>query len=186
MEVLTLMLLHMFSLTHFTIIANAFIQTQITFDSHVSLTQDNSIIPEDNLRFSPTDVYPLPNTAAALKARPTTVYRPRSLEALRNARTRSMRYQESPVEPIEWDIKEVLGPDIEDRHTLAQLARMSGNAYALPGRPNWYEVDQAWNQVCISNFNFKEFTDYSFYKELPLRLGRYCGWFQRSRFPLRR
>ncbi|KAG6910289.1 hypothetical protein DXG01_011686 [Tephrocybe rancida] len=39
----------------------------------------------------------------------------------------------------------VLGPDVEDRHTLSQLARMSGNAYALPGQKNWYEVDMAWN-----------------------------------------
>ncbi|EKM82470.1 hypothetical protein AGABI1DRAFT_34300 [Agaricus bisporus var. burnettii JB137-S8] len=75
-----------------------------------------------------------------------TVYRPRSLETLHNARRQSMRYGESPVEPLEWDVKEVLGPDVENRHTLAQLARMSGNAYALPGLPNWYEVDQAWNQ----------------------------------------
>jgi len=41
----------------------------------------------------------------------------------------------------------VEGPDVGDLHTLAQLARMSANAYALPGQKNWYEVDQAWNTV---------------------------------------
>jgi len=30
-------------------------------------------------------------------------------------------------------------------HTLSQLARMTGNAYAQPGKSNWYEVDPAWN-----------------------------------------
>jgi lipase ATG15 len=61
-----------------------------------------------------------------------------------------MYLQECLTEPLEWDVHEVPGPDIEDRHTLAQLARMSGNAYALPGRSNWYEVDQAWNQVSVN------------------------------------
>ncbi|KAF5387003.1 hypothetical protein D9615_001572 [Tricholomella constricta] len=59
------------------------------------------------------------------------------------ARLRSLHERESEI--VEWDQVEVLGPDVEDRHTLAQLARMAGNAYALPGRKNWYEVDQAWN-----------------------------------------
>ncbi len=45
---------------------------------------------------------------------------------------RSMRYSES--ESVEWNPVEVLGPAVQDIHTLAQLARMSGNAYALPGR----------------------------------------------------
>ncbi|THH07288.1 hypothetical protein EW145_g3473 [Phellinidium pouzarii] len=46
---------------------------------------------------------------------------------------------------IEWDQVEVEGPDVEDRHTLQQLAMMSGNAYALPGQKNWYDLDEAWN-----------------------------------------
>ncbi|KAG5642884.1 hypothetical protein DXG03_001926 [Asterophora parasitica] len=78
-----------------------------------------------------------------LKARPTTVYQPRSLDALHNARLRSLYERES--EKVEWDRVEVLSPDVEDKHTLSQLARMAGNAYALPGRKNWYEVDPAWN-----------------------------------------
>jgi lipase ATG15 len=58
-----------------------------------------------------------------------------------------LHYQES--ERVEWDRIETLGPDVEDRHTLAQLARMSGNAYAIPGQKNWYDVDGAWNTVCF-------------------------------------
>lgn len=83
----------------------------------------------------------------SLQAIPTTVYRPRDSAAFQRARLRSLRSQES--EPIEWEEVQLLAPDIEDRHTLSQLARMTGNAYALPGRPNWYEVDPAWNTVCL-------------------------------------
>ncbi|KAG5653710.1 hypothetical protein H0H81_011290 [Sphagnurus paluster] len=72
-----------------------------------------------------------------------TVYRPRSLAALHHARLRSLHQAESEI--VEWDRFEVPGPDVEDRHTLAQLARMAGNAYALNPRGNWYEVDKAWN-----------------------------------------
>ncbi|THU82596.1 alpha/beta-hydrolase [Dendrothele bispora CBS 962.96] len=78
-----------------------------------------------------------------LRARPTSVYRPRSYEALNHARQRSLHDRECYA--LEWDLIETLGPDIEDLHTLAQLARMSGNAYALPGMKRWYEMDPSWN-----------------------------------------
>lgn len=90
---------------------------------------------------SPSTISP----TLTLQARPTTVYRPRSLAALHQARLRSLRFGES--EKVEWDRVEVLGPDIENKHTVSQLARMTGNAYALPGQKNWYEVDLAWNTV---------------------------------------
>jgi len=74
----------------------------------------------------------IPVPSWTLNAVPTTVYRPRYLHDLHN---------------IPWDPIDVLGPDIEDKHTLSQLARISGNAYALPGQKNWYDVDSAWNIV---------------------------------------
>lgn len=77
----------------------------------------------------------LPDTPVpswTLKAVPTTIYRPKYMQDLHHT---------------PWDPIEVLGPDIEDRHTLSQLARMSGNAYALPGQKNWYDLDSAWNIV---------------------------------------
>jgi len=40
---------------------------------------------------------------------------------------------------------EIEGPDIEDRLTLLELAKMTGNAYALPGHSNWYDLDDMWN-----------------------------------------
>ncbi|KAI9466174.1 alpha/beta-hydrolase [Lactarius psammicola] len=85
---------------------------------------------------TPASFHPIPSLpdtlvpSWTLKAVPTTVYRPRSQEYLKH-----------PA----WEPVEILGPDIQDRHTLSQLARISGNAYALPGQKNWYDVDSAWN-----------------------------------------
>lgn len=142
------MLFGLLYLAHIILCADALVSQQITFSSHIGFAPNKAIDQQRNLRFFPSDVDRLPRIGATLKSRPTTIYRPRSLDALHNTRTRSLRYAESPTEPLEWDVKEVPGPDVEDRHTLAQLARMSGNAYAMPGRPNWYEIDQTWNQVC--------------------------------------
>jgi lipase ATG15 len=120
----------------------------LSFNSQATLSQQdnthdrsNSIV-EFAAGFS-SDLSP----SVTVKAKPTTVYRPRSVGALHRARLRSLHYQES--ERVEWDRIETLGPDVEDRHTLAQLARMSGNAYAIPGQKNWYDVDGAWNTVCL-------------------------------------
>ncbi|KAF8350464.1 alpha/beta-hydrolase [Amanita rubescens] len=103
---------------------------QIVFQNYHQLSDESHI---------PAQVDPL-----TIQAKPTTVYRPRSLEAHHNARFRSLHHAQS--EPVEWDAVQTLGPDIEHKHTLVQLARMAGNAYALPGQRNWYDVDEAWNR----------------------------------------
>ncbi|KAJ4488091.1 alpha/beta-hydrolase [Lentinula aciculospora] len=90
-----------------------------------------------------------------LKTRPTAVYRPSSLDAFhegmritqhrRRDRTQTAE-QKTNRYNVNWDIVHLDGPDVQDLHTLAQLARMSGNAYALgSSEKNWYELDQAWN-----------------------------------------
>ena len=76
-----------------------------------------------------------------LRTRPVTVYKPRFIETFMKS-----RFSLDDLS-VEWDELVVSGPDIEDRHTLQQLAMMSGNAYALPGQKNWYDLDEAWNQV---------------------------------------
>jgi lipase ATG15 len=86
--------------------------------------------------------------AVSLKARPMTVYRPKSLEAHEHARLRSLHQGET--EPVEWEEVVVLGPDVQDRHTLSQLARMTANAYQLPGHKNWYELDASWNVNAVN------------------------------------
>ncbi|KAK7467323.1 hypothetical protein VKT23_004380 [Stygiomarasmius scandens] len=102
-------------------------------DDLIKFSQQHEL-PGQAIALSPT---------ATLRARPTSVYRPRSYSAIDNARKRSLHDQE--CSSLEWDVVETVGPDIEDIHTLAQLARMSGNAYALPGKKNWYEIDPVWN-----------------------------------------
>lgn len=86
-------------------------------------------------------------TYTGVRAVPTTIYRPSSVNSFLHARLRSFRHSES--ESMEWGQVETLGPDVQDRHTLTQLARMSGNAYALPGQSNWYDVDLSWNIVSL-------------------------------------
>ncbi|RXW20466.1 hypothetical protein EST38_g5389 [Candolleomyces aberdarensis] len=90
-------------------------------------------------------------TIGKIQTTPTVVYKPRSLEFLHKTRLRSLQHSECQAQAangtqrLEWDAVQVQGPHVGDRHTLAQLARMAGNAYALPGQKNWYEVDSAWN-----------------------------------------
>ncbi|KAF7796691.1 hypothetical protein EIP86_007874 [Pleurotus ostreatoroseus] len=84
-----------------------------------------------------------PSATAVLSARPTFIWRPRDPFQYEHARQRSLRHGES--EPVQWERVEVMGPDIEDKQTVGQLARMSGNAYAIPGQKNWYDLDGMWN-----------------------------------------
>lgn len=123
-------------------------QRHLAFTSHLQLEAQDQENLSARAQFTASPTYPLLSTLS-VKSRPTTVYRPRSLEVLHRTRLRSLQYAESDLEQVAWDSVEVEGPDIEDLHTLAQLARMSGNAYALPGEKNWYDVDQAWNMVCF-------------------------------------
>ena len=119
---------------------------QVSFSSHLQL--DLQEPPgQDQPWFKPSATCPLPPNVAEVKTKPTTVYRPRSLDAFHRARLLSLRHAQSEVDPVEWDTLEVEGPDIGNLNTLIQLARMSANAYALPGQKNWYEVDAAWNKV---------------------------------------
>ena len=91
---------------------------------------------------SPTSV------SFAVRASPTTVWQPKDPDVVQRARWRSMHLEES--EAVEWEEVRMLAPDVEDKHTLAQLARMSGNAYAVPGESNWYELDRTWNRVRVA------------------------------------
>lgn len=124
--------------------------TQVPFVSHSQLNLQQPMIEHNlisSVQFTPSPYYPLPATSVILRSRPTTVYRPRSLDVLHRTRLRSLHHSESGLEQLVWDMVTVEGPDVGDLHTLAQLARMSANAYALPGQKNWYEVAQAWNTV---------------------------------------
>lgn len=91
------------------------------------------------------------NDVHTLKTKLTTVYRPHSMESFHQARLRSIQHSESAN--IQWDPIQIQAPDVEDTHTLAQLARMTANAYASPGQKNWYDIDFAWNTVSETNLS---------------------------------
>lgn len=119
-------------------------------------------------------------TIGKIQTTPTIVYKPRFLEFLHKTRLRSLQHSEcqaqaaNGTERLEWDAVQVQGPHVGDRHTLAQLARMAGNAYALPGQKNWYEVDSAWNTVSKRDTSsFKLVLMWC--AELPVWLGRGRG-----------
>ncbi|KAF9479299.1 alpha/beta-hydrolase [Pholiota conissans] len=118
----------------------------LSFSSQFQLDLQDPAVGQDTPWFSPSASYPLQGSITNLQTRPTTVYRPRSLEVLHRTRLRSLKHAESDAEPLLWDPVQVDGPDIGNLNTLVQLARMSANAYALPDQKNWYEVDAAWNK----------------------------------------
>ena len=86
-------------------------------------------------------------TTRVFRTRSIDVYRPRNYTAIYDARTASVVQEK--CHGLQWDRLSVPAPDVTDQHTLAQLARMAANAYALPGAPNWWELDSAWSSVRI-------------------------------------
>lgn len=106
-------------------------------------TIDSESDSEVHLLFESIPAPSAPASTLTLKAVPTTVYQPESFEAIEHARD-SSRFEGKTI-PLRWHEIRLFGPDVTDRHTLAQLARMSANAYQLPGRKKWYEVDDSWN-----------------------------------------
>ncbi|KZT09639.1 alpha/beta-hydrolase [Laetiporus sulphureus 93-53] len=126
--------------THLALAALIIPSTEISFTPQQEYT-----LPQDYALDGPQSVFAVsspddaPTPTFTLKARPTTIWRPRSAEVYQRARAGL------GSEEVEWEQVEVMGPYVEDKHTLTQLARMTGNAYALPGQKNWYEIDPTWN-----------------------------------------
>lgn len=80
-----------------------------------------------------------------LDTRLTPIHRPRSLDAVRNAQYKSMKFGQSTL--LEWDEDEIVGPDTESRETLLVLAKMTGDAYLQPDDKGWYSLGENWTTV---------------------------------------
>lgn len=80
-----------------------------------------------------------------VKTRRITTYRPPSFDVYTQARRRSMRHAESQA--LQWDEEEIVGPDVESRETLLELAKMTNNAYVEPEDPYWYDLEGKWSEV---------------------------------------
>lgn len=74
-----------------------------------------------------------------------TSYHPSSFSAYNDARIRSMRHAQSAILP--WYETEILGPNVEKRETLLELAKMTNNAYVTPDDSQWYELGKNWSNV---------------------------------------
>lgn len=77
---------------------------------------------------------------ACLRTRKQQITRPKSNTEYQIAR-------KARSNEIEWDEVEVVMPDVEHRETLLELAKITGDAYALPGSKSWYDLDGRWNSV---------------------------------------
>ena len=76
-------------------------------------------------------------------ATPKVISRPKSNPDFQHARWRSKLEKTSTL--LEWEDREVFAPDVTSMETLAQLARISANAYDLPGGKDWWDIDGDWN-----------------------------------------
>jgi lipase ATG15 len=54
-----------------------------------------------------------------------------------------MNFGQSAV--LDWVEDDTIAPDVENRVSLLELAKMTNNAYVEPDDPAWYDI--SWNIV---------------------------------------
>ena len=86
-------------------------------------------------------------TTYTIPTRRLSTFRPPSFSAHEAARIRSIRHAQSSDLP--WREDELIGPDVEQRETLLELAKMTNNAYITPDDAAWYELGEAWHDVRV-------------------------------------
>jgi hypothetical protein len=116
------------------------------------------------------------------KTRSIDVWRPRNYTAVNGARAVSAIQEK--CHGLQWDRLSVPAPDITDKHTLAQLGRMAANAYALPGAPNWWDLDPMWSPVSTILFvnPLHRFNLTLRFTVVSNRMGEPSRWLPRPRF----
>lgn len=103
----------------------------------------NDILVAPDLRDGDHDYTQAATSTFALRTHPIRVNRARDQEQFHEARRQSFYSQQSAI--IDWDETEVLAPDLTDRPTVLELAKMTGNAYVRPEDKGWYDVGGRWN-----------------------------------------
>ena len=113
------------------------------------------------------------NNLYTIQTRMTSSFRPSSFTAFSRARTRSIIFGQN--EPLRWDEEDIIGPDVESRETLLELAKMTSNAYIEPDDPQWYDLGGVWNIVRCCG---RALTSNSLVTtvELSFRVGARCRW----------
>lgn len=82
-----------------------------------------------------------------VRTRELTSFRPPSFEAHSQARLHSIRYGQSHA--LRWEEDVIVGPDVESRETLLELAKMTNNAYVEPTDAAWYDLGGNWTHVSV-------------------------------------
>ncbi|KAJ7471489.1 alpha/beta-hydrolase [Mycena galericulata] len=86
----------------------------------------------------------LGDNSHALKTRTIRSYRPPSFALHAQARAQSMWFGQSLLQDFPWEEDEISAPDVEDRVSLLELAKMSNNAYVDLNDTAWYELGANW------------------------------------------
>lgn len=103
---------------------------------------------------------PSSSSTHRLKTRKVKTFKPPPFQVIQQARTWSRAHGQSlnrdasgnrplgyPDVDVFWEEEEVEGPDVEDRQTLLELAKMTNNAYVEPQDPAWYDLGDEWVHV---------------------------------------
>ena len=92
----------------------------------------------------------------AVMTKPIRTHRPSSFASHERARLKAFRwdkhFKNDGIEELIWSDEEIIGPNVTDRETLLQLAKMTNNAYADGKNGNgreWYEIGKEWNTVRV-------------------------------------
>ena len=110
----------------------------------------HAVGPNDHVVFS--DVLPsaqLIETPYIVRTHSISTYRPSSLDQFARARShsRQVRDRNAATHLLRWDEDEVIGPDVENRSTILELAKMTNNAYVEPNSSEWYKLESNWTVV---------------------------------------
>ena len=90
---------------------------------------------------------PSGSTKASYSIRTSSIktHKPSSFASFSNARLSSLQFSKN--EWVDWEEDEILGPNVESRETLLELAKMTNNAYLEPDETGWYSLNGTWNVV---------------------------------------
>jgi hypothetical protein len=106
-----------------------------------TLRHEHALFNHSRLVFSDVPTTLTPSTYT-LNTRPIGVHRPSSLSVFTE--------KKEGVEGVLWNDIPVVGPDVNRRETVVQLAKMASNTYmpGSQGHSGWYDLGPKWNTVC--------------------------------------
>ena len=112
-------------------------------------------------------------------------HRPRSSEAFNKARMNA--FLNSQTDADLWTMSDTSAPNVDNRETLLELAKMTSNAYYEHEGKGWYDLGSYWgNKVRLDTVIYITHIDDMPFPELPLWVGTRCRRISRPHLCLRR